>query len=82
MADRAVAEASGHAVIEQVEVFVFKLDDFSAIDADKVVVGGAVEEVRVVGGLAVAELDFVNESGFVEQGESTVDGGSGSCRSC
>lgn len=82
LADRSVAEASGHTVVEQFEVFVFKFDDFSAIDADKVVVCRAIEEVRVVGGLAVAELDFVNESGFVEQGESAVDGGSGSCRSC
>ena len=61
-------------------MFVFKLDYFSAIDADKVIVSGAVEEVGVVGRLAVAELDFVNEFGFVEQGESAVDGGSGSCR--
>ena len=81
LADRAIAEASGHAVVEEIEVVVFKLDDFSAIDADEVVVGGAVEEVRVVGGLAVAELDFVNEPGFIEEGKSAVNGGAGGCRS-
>ena len=82
LADGAVAETTGHAVVEEIKVVVFKLDDLSAINTDEMIVGRAVEEVGVVGLLAVAELDFVNEFGFVEQGESAVDGGSGSRRPC
>ena len=77
LADGSIAETTSDAVVEEIEVVVFKLDDFSAVDTDEVVVGRAVEEVGVVGRLAVAEFDFVNETCFVEQGQGAVNGGSG-----
>lgn len=77
LANRSESEAPGDAVVQEVEVAVFKLDDFPAINTDEVVVGGTVEEVRVVGGLAVAELDFVNEMGLGEEGQSPVNSGAG-----
>ncbi len=56
---------------------VFEFDDFAAVDADEVVVIGVVNEVGVVGGLSVAEVNFVNEVGFGKEGEGSVDGGPG-----
>jgi len=66
LADGAVAEAASDAVVEEIEVAVFKFYDLPAVHADEVVMSGAVAEVRVVGGLAVAEIDFVNEVGLTE----------------
>lgn len=77
LANGAETEASGNAVVQEIEVAVFKLDDFAAIDTDEMVVGGAVEEVGVVGGLAVAEFNFVNEVGLGEKGQGAVNGGAG-----
>ena len=77
LADGAEAEAAGDAVVEEIEVAVFELDDFAAVDTDEVVVVGMIEEVRVVGGLSVAELDLVDEVGFDEEGEGAVNGGAG-----
>ena len=73
----AEAEAAGNAGVEKVEVFVLELGDFSAIQADEVVVAGSDVEVRVVGGLAIAEVDFLEEAGFVEEGKGAVEGGAG-----
>jgi hypothetical protein len=73
----AVAEAAGDAVVEDVDAVVLELDDLAAVDADEVVVGGAIEEIGVVGGLTVAEVDFLEEAGFGEEGEGAVEGGAG-----
>ena len=75
--DRSKAETAGEAVVEDFEVVVFELEHFATINTDEVVVGGAVEEVGVVGGLAVAKIDFVEEVGFGEKGEGAVEGGAG-----
>lgn len=56
---------------------VLEFDHFSAIDADEVVVGGAVDEVGVVVFLAIAEVDLVNEIGLIEESKGAVDGGTG-----
>lgn len=77
MADGAVAEAGGEAVGLDSEMGVFEFDNLAAIDADEVVVVGVGDEVRVVGGLAVAEFDFVDEAGFHEEAEGAVNGGAG-----
>lgn len=77
LANGAEAEASGDAVVQEIEVAVFKLHDFAAIDTDEMVVGGAVEEVGVVGRLAVAQFDFVNEVGLGEESQGAVNGGAG-----
>lgn len=75
--DGAEAEASGEAVVEDFEMVVFELEDFAAINTDEVIVGGAVEEVGVVGGLAVAEVDLVEEVGFSQEREGAIEGGAG-----
>ena len=59
LADGAKSETAGHAVVEEFEVGVFKLDDFSAVDANKVIVARAVVEVGVVGRLIAAEVNFM-----------------------
>jgi hypothetical protein len=74
---RAESEAAGNAVIEDTDAVVLELDDLAAVDANEVVVGRAVEEVGIVGGLAVAKIDFLEEGGLGEEGESAVEGGSG-----
>ena len=56
---------------------VLELDHFSAIDTDEVVVVGVVDKVGVVGGLAIAEFDFVDEVGFHKEAKGAVDGGAG-----
>jgi hypothetical protein len=71
------AQAAGDAVVEDFEMIIFELDDLAAIDADEVVVGRAVEKIGVVGGLAVTEVDFLDESRFDEEAEGAVDGGAG-----
>ena len=75
--DGAEAEAASDAVIEDVDAVVLEFDDFAAVDADEVVVGGAIEEIGVVGGLTVAEVDFLEEAGLGEEGEGAVEGGAG-----
>lgn len=75
--DGAESESSREAIVEEVEVFILELDDLSAIDTDEVVVGGALEEIGIVSGLAVAEVDFLQESGLGEEGEGAVEGGAG-----
>ena len=75
--DGAEAEAAGDAVVEDVDAAVLELDDLAAVDADEMVVGGVVEEVGVVGGLAVAEVDFLEEAGLGEEAEGAVEGGAG-----
>jgi len=71
------AQAAGDAVVEDLKVIIFELDDLAAIDADEVVVGWAVEKIWVVGGLAVTEVDFLDECRFDEEAESAVNGGAG-----
>lgn len=69
------SEASGEAIVEEIEMTVFEFDDLAAINTDEVVVGGAVVEVRVIGCLAITEVDFLNEIGFIEKREGAIDGG-------
>lgn len=71
---RAKAKAPCEAVVEDFEVLVFKFQNFAAIDADEVVVGRAVEKVRVVSRLAVAKVDLVKEVGLGQEGEGTIEG--------
>lgn len=75
--DGSEAETAGEAVVEDFEVVVFEFEDFTTINTNEVIVGGTVEEVGVVGCLAVTEVDLVEEVGFGEQGEGAVEGGSG-----
>ncbi|MFT6864433.1 MAG: hypothetical protein ACJAVK_002998 [Akkermansiaceae bacterium] len=75
--DGAVAETAGEVVVLEIKVGVLELDHFSAIDTDEVVVVGVVNEVGIVGGLAIAEFDFVDEVCFHEEPEGAVDGGAG-----
>ena len=56
---RAEAETSGNTVVEELDVIVFKLDDFTAVDANQVIMGRAINEVGVVSFLVVAEFYFV-----------------------
>ena len=70
-------EAFGDAVLEDVEVGVLEFDDVVAVDADEVVVVWVVDEVGVVVFLVAAEVDFVEEASFGEEGECAVEGGAG-----
>ena len=56
---------------------VLELDDLAAIDTNEVIVGRLFKEVGVVGRLAVTQIDFLEESGFRQKGESAVKGGPG-----
>ena len=71
------AETPGEAVVEDFEVIVFELEDFAAINANEVIVGGAVEKIGVVGGLPVPEVNLVKEVGLGEEREGAVKGGAG-----
>ena len=75
--DGAESKPTGDALVEDLQVVVFELDDPPTIDANEVIVGRFVEKVRVVGGLAVAEVDFLEESGLGEEGEGAIEGGAG-----
>jgi hypothetical protein len=75
--DGAESEAAGDTVVEDIDSVVLEFDDFAAVDADEVGVGGAIEKIGVVSGLTVAEVDFLEEAGFGEEGEGAVEGGAG-----
>lgn len=59
---------------------IFKLDDAAAIDAEKMVVGWLIEEIWIVGGLIIAEIDFPQQVCLHQQAESAVNSGTGSFR--
>ena len=69
--------AAGDAVVEEIDVIIFELDDFAAIDADEMVVGRFVDEVGVESFLVAAEVNFAEQSGIDEEFDGAVDGGSG-----
>jgi len=71
------AKAAGQAVVEEIEMVVFKLDDLSTIDTNEVVVVGVIDEIGIISGLSIAEFDLVDEVGFNEEGEGAVNGGAG-----
>ena len=78
LTDGAVAETAREAVVEEIEVTILEFHDFSAIDTNEVIVVGMVDEVRVVGGLAVPEFNSMNEVGFHQEGQGAVNSGAGS----
>ena len=49
---------------------------FSAVYADEVIVGGFFEEVWIVSGLPVAEVDFLKKLRLCQEGEGPVEGSS------
>jgi len=75
--DRAESESAGHAVVEQVDVIILEFNDLAAIDADEVIVTGLFEVIRVVGLQVTTQIDFLDQSGFNQQGDGPVDGGPG-----
>lgn len=68
-------ETAGDAVLEQRDVFIFKLDHLVAIGADEVIVLGLLQEVRVVVSLIATEVDLVQELALHQQGEGAINGG-------
>jgi len=56
---------------------IFELDDPPAVDTDEVIVRGFVEEVGVVGGLIITEIDFTEQVCFDQQTKCAVNGGAG-----
>lgn len=77
LADGAVAESAGDAIVEEVEVAVLEFYDLSTIDTDEMVVCWAVDEVWIIISLAVTEVDLVDEVRFGKQGECPVNGSTG-----
>lgn len=75
--DRSKSQSPGHAIVEQVDVIVLKLDDLAAIDADQVVMAGLVEVVWIVGLEIATEVDFLDHAGLDQQGDGPVDRGPG-----
>ncbi len=67
------AQAPRNAVDENRRVVVFKLDHFSAINADEVAVIRRIEEIRVVDTLVASEIDFPQELTLHEKGDGTVE---------
>ena len=74
---RAESQAASDAVVQKGDVFVFKLDDTVAVDADEVVVLGFVEEIGVVVGLVAPEIDVAEKTTFDHEGKGPIDGGAG-----
>ena len=56
---------------------IFEFDDFVAVHADEVVVGGAFDEIGVVDFGIGAEVEFTKEAAFDEEWECAIDGGAG-----
>jgi len=78
LCDSLESMAARHAVIHDIDVRVFKLDDFSTVDAHKVIVRWLVQEVRVIGGLVIAQIDLPQQSCLHQQAKRAVNGGTGS----
>ena len=53
-----ITEPLGDAILQRLHVVILKLDHFLAIDADEVVVVGAIDEIRVVRFMVLAEVDL------------------------
>ena len=70
--------AARHTVVHDIDVRIFKLDDFSAVDAHKMIVRWLVEEVWIVGRLVVTQVDLAQQGCLHQQAEGAVNSGSGS----
>ena len=71
---RLETKSPGNTVVENLKVVVLKLDNLAAVDADQVIVGRFFEEVRIISGLAITQVNFLQESGLGEKGEGSVEG--------
>ena len=56
---RAEPQTPGCAVIHELDVCVLKLNDFSAVNTNQVVVGRTLDEVGVIGFLVVPQIDLM-----------------------
>ena len=72
---RSEAQAACCTVIHELNMCVFKFEHLSAVDTNKVIVRWAFDEVRVVSLLVIAEIDFVQEASFYEQGNGAIHRG-------
>lgn len=71
----AKSESPRDAFVEDLEVVVLELDDFPAVDTDEVIVRWLVEKVGIVGRLAVAQVDFLEEPSLGQERKGAIDGG-------
>lgn len=76
-ANRVEAQAARDAIFQQVHVGVFEFDDFVAVDADKVVVSGVVDEIRIIHFDIAPEVEFAKQTAFDKEGKRAVNGGAG-----
>jgi len=56
---RAEPQTPGCAVIHELDVCVLKFDDFTAVNAYKVIVGGAFDKIGVIGFLIISKVNFM-----------------------
>ena len=54
-------------------MIILEFDYFAAVHTDEVIVRRLIQKVRVVGGLSVAEVDFLKQSCLHEQADSPVE---------
>lgn len=54
-------------------MIILEFDYFTAVHTDEVIVRRLIQKVRVVGGLSVAEVDFLKQSCLHEQADSPVE---------
>jgi hypothetical protein len=70
-------EAACEAIRLDVHIPVLEFHDIPAVDADEVVVGGFLKEIRIVGDLAFPEIDLAEQIRLHQQPEGAVNGGAG-----
>lgn len=71
--DGTESQSSGDTVIEDLQMIILEFDYFTAVYTDEVIVRRLIQKVRVVGGLSVAEIDFLKQSCLHEQADSPVE---------
>ena len=77
LAHGTIAQSPGDAIIEQIDVRVFELDNFTAVHTDKMVVRRLIDEIGIVGFLFTAKIDFAQQTSLNKQTDGAIDRGTG-----
>lgn len=71
--DGLVAEASCHAVVEQVKVGILKFENPPAVDAHQMIVGRSLQKIRIIGRVIVSQIDLSEEIRLHQQPEGAIN---------
>ena len=71
---RPESETPCSAIVHELDVRVFELNDLAAVNTDQVVVGWAVDKIGIVGFLVISKINFMKQSGLNEERNGAIHG--------